>query len=132
MQFYSQLVQCADKALLLGYKYWVSDLQNLIHRFEQHVQDIIQQEHVCSTTNIYFQAVKLPTYPGDIFQHKRIVRHGEVDLCRFYAEHLLLHHPVVLTDCMDCWPAVSASGRRWADLSYLRKGVECKFSFESH
>ncbi|KAM7274081.1 hypothetical protein ACFE04_028745 [Oxalis oulophora] len=48
---------------------------------------------------------------------KRVVKRADVSLEGFLNEYFLLGCPVILTDCMDHWPART----KWNDLDYLSK-----------
>lgn len=124
--FLSSCIKMADKALVLGGQLFQRPLQRMIGMLCKEallcdeMQNILDQR-IPSSKHLSSQ---LPKHVNHILS-QRIRREAKVDVLQFYQRFLATSTPVVLTDCMNEWPALSDPAHSWKNLRYIREG-RCK------
>lgn len=48
----------------------------------------------------------------------------------FYEKHFVTQTPVVFTNCINDWPALTDPSRSWQNLTYISKGMLCSSNLE--
>ena len=117
-----ELVFAADLGLLLGSPLFTPHLHKLIEALTMWHKE----NYTLAFTDLDLVSSKRIPVLKCTSKVNVVPVHHQPSVLEFYSSSFLSQSPVVLTDCLNAWPAFSLPERNWQDINYLLQGTSLR------